>query len=69
MIGAVQMDEMKAAENSSGICSHNRMIICDTYKCSTCGWNPAVSEKRKIKIRRSLKIKLPVFQYGEQIGI
>jgi len=63
------MENANVAVNHSGSCTKNKMIMCDTYRCSTCGWNPTVAEKRLAKIRRSLKIKLPVFQYGEQIGV
>ena len=28
-------------------CVHNKEIACQIHKCSTCGWNPEVEQKRK----------------------
>ena len=28
-------------------CIHNRNVLCNLQKCSTCGWNPNVELKRK----------------------
>ena len=28
-------------------CIHNKYIECQIHKCSTCGWNPEVEQKRK----------------------
>lgn len=28
-------------------CIYNRQVQCDQQKCSTCGWNPDVEQKRK----------------------
>ena len=30
-----------------GSCPHNEAIICNERKCGSCGWNPAVAQKRK----------------------
>lgn len=28
-------------------CIYNMAVMCDLQKCSTCGWNPKVEQKRK----------------------
>ena len=28
-------------------CTYNKEIKCEIHKCSTCGWNPEVAQKRK----------------------
>ena len=28
-------------------CIHNKYVECQIHKCSTCGWNPEVEQKRK----------------------
>ena len=28
-------------------CIHNSEVICVKHKCSTCGWNPKVEQRRK----------------------
>lgn len=28
-------------------CIHNEAVECSMHKCSTCGWNPKVEQKRK----------------------
>ena len=33
-------------------------VDCDTGWCDKCGWNPAVEEKRKKKIREKLKVDI-----------
>lgn len=32
---------------STTSCIFNKEVQCTVHKCSTCGWNPAVEEKRK----------------------
>lgn len=28
-------------------CIHNQAIACESHRCSRCGWNPEVEQKRK----------------------
>ncbi len=46
---------MKHSSNVTGKCKFFReegSVDCDAFsRCETCGWNPAVEEKRKKKIR------------------
>lgn len=36
------------------LCKFNPRIACECQMCGTCGWNPAVEEKRKEKIRKKM---------------
>lgn len=40
------------------LCPRNQAVICpDHSKCSRCGWNPPVSEKRLAAVIEELKQK------------
>ena len=40
--------------NNHGLCGFNGNILCKESHCDRCGWNPAVSEDRKKKIRKEM---------------
>lgn len=43
-------------KNSTGVCKFRGNIECDSYSiCEICGWNPAVEEERKKKLRKKAR--------------
>lgn len=43
---------MELKRDSGGyICPYNDKCRCEDLKCSKCGWNPKVDEKRRKKLR------------------
>ena len=36
------------------ICRHNVGVACEEQNCDTCGWNPAVAQKRMERITKEL---------------
>lgn len=45
----VMAKKNEVLENS---CLHNAMVLCIKRDCFRCGWNPAVEEKRKEKLKK-----------------
>ena len=35
------------AKENTRPCMHNKQVVCEVHKCSTCGWNPEVEQRRK----------------------
>ena len=39
-----------SAEKTVKTCPHNEEVVCESYKCNNCGWNPKVARARYTKI-------------------
>lgn len=41
---------------STGVCKFRESVECDSLSiCEICGWNPAVEEERKKKLRKKAR--------------
>ena len=43
-------------KNRNGVCKFRECVECDSFSiCEICGWNPAVEEERKKKLRKKAR--------------